>query len=374
MAGPSVQPIVIWFGRVGDLILMSALLEILRRRYGCPCHLIGAGSWLAQLYATHPDVARVSCLRRYTAWLFDRAWWRARRALRASGSAPVYVCETDPRKLARIQRLLRSSAIAPGRCLYIAPHATAASAHWVDRLVGFGRLTPPAFNADDYPWPTPAPRAAPLLEVSPAARAEGAAWLQRQGWGEQPLVLVQPGNRRTMRGRSLRLSAADDKAWPLQRWAQLLHHLHRHMPQARIILCGAPREKLLLKWIAAETQLAAVTPAQLPLPRLLALCERAHSMVSVDTGPAHAAAALSLPLVVLFGAHSQGEWLPRSPSGSQVLGVGGPPYSERLEQISVDTVFAAWCALNGRLRAPPAGAGAATAAALTSPAAPATAP
>jgi heptosyltransferase-2/heptosyltransferase-3 len=372
MAAPSVQPIVIWFGRVGDLILMSALLEILRRRYGSPCHLIGAGSWLAQLYASHPDVARVSCLRRYTAWVFDPAWWRTRRALRASGAAPVYVCETDPRKLARIERLLGAGGIAPARRLYIAPPVSAARAHWVDRLVDFARLTPPALNAADYPWPSPAPRAAPLLQVAAAARTECAAWLAAQGWGEQPLVLVQPGNRRTMRGRGLRLSAADDKAWPLERWAQLLHQLHRHLPQARIIVCGAPREKLLLKWIAAETQLAAVRPAELPLPRLLALCERAHSMVSVDTGPAHAAAALSLPLVVLFGAHSQREWLPRGPSGSQVLGVGGPPYSERLEQISVDTVFAAWCALNGR-SAPPPGEHA-PAAALTSPAARATAP
>src|SRR6267143_1267565 len=67
MSAPPVQPIVIWFGRVGDLILMSALLEILHRRFGSPCHLIGAGSWPAQLYAAHGDVARVSCLHRYTA-------------------------------------------------------------------------------------------------------------------------------------------------------------------------------------------------------------------------------------------------------------------------------------------------------------------
>ena len=71
MPAPPVQPIVIWFGRVGDLILMSALLEILHRRFGSPCHLIGAGSWPAQLYASHSDVARVSCLHRYTAWVFD---------------------------------------------------------------------------------------------------------------------------------------------------------------------------------------------------------------------------------------------------------------------------------------------------------------
>jgi heptosyltransferase-2/heptosyltransferase-3 len=68
-------------------------------------------------------------------------------------------------------------------------------------------------------------------------------------------------------------------------------------------------------------------------------------MISVDTGPAHAAAALGLPLVVLFGGHSQAEWLPRSSSGSPVLGIGGPPHSKRLDEIPVETVFATWLEL-----------------------------
>ena len=359
MPAPPVQPIVIWFGRVGDLILLSALLEVLHRRFGSPCHVIGAGSWPAQIYAAHSDVARVSCLHRYTAWVFDPAWWRTLRALRARRADPVYVCETDPRKLARIRRLLRFSGTEAVRCVFLAPesspgdtldtalpHASKiAPTHWIDRLVSFGRLTPAAFNAADYPWPAPPPRGAPLLTVSAAARAECAAWLERQGWGERTLILVQPGNRRTMRGRRLRVSAADDKAWPLERWAALLHRIHARLPQAVIVLCGAPRESLLLEWIAAAAQLPAVAAVELPLPRLLALCARAHSMISVDTGPAHAAAALGLPLVVLFGAHSQQQWLPRSPTGSPVSGVGGPPQSNRLDQISVEAVFAAWCAL-----------------------------
>ena len=107
-----------------------------------------------------------------------------------------------------------------------------------------------------------------------------------------------------------------------------------------------------VEWVAsgraAAAQLPAVLAAELPLPRLLALCERAHSMISVDTGPAHAAAALSLPLVVLFGAHSQAEWLPRSPSGSAVVGVGGPPHSSRLDHIAVPTVLEAWRGLEPR--------------------------
>jgi heptosyltransferase-2/heptosyltransferase-3 len=293
-------------------------------------------------------VERICCLRRYTAFMFDRAWWSAWRALRASRNDPVYVCEYDPRKLARIQRLLTLSGTDPGRCLFITREACFAQPHWVDRLVSFGRLTPPSLNAADYPWPSPAPLGAPHLQVARAARAECAAWLEARGWADRPLVLVQPGNRRTMRGRKLRAASADDKAWPIERWAALLHRVHERLPQALIVLCGAPRESLLLSWIASATRLAAVQPVELGLARLLAVCARAHSMISVDTGPAHAAAALSLPLVVLFGAHSQEEWLPRSPSGSPVVGVGGPPHSNRLDQVAVETVFAAWSALPGR--------------------------
>ena len=58
MSAPPLQPIVIWFGRVGDMILLSALLEILHRRYGSGCHVIGAGAFPAQIYAAHRDVAR----------------------------------------------------------------------------------------------------------------------------------------------------------------------------------------------------------------------------------------------------------------------------------------------------------------------------
>jgi glycosyl transferase family 9 (putative heptosyltransferase) len=342
------QPIVIWFGRVGDMILLSALLGILHRRYGSPCYLIGAGSWPAELYATHADVGRISCLHRYTVFAIDPVWWSTVRALRARGDSPVYVCEFDANKLARIQRLLDMAGIAAERCLYITREASYRERHWIDRLVSFGHLTPPAFNAADYPWPSPAPLSAPHLEVSPEARRSCDAWLEAAGLAGRPLILVQPGNRRTMRGRRLRVADDDDKAWPLERWAALLQRVHAHMPEARIVLCGAPRETLLLEWIARATQLPAVVAAELSLPRLLALCERAHSMISVDTGPAHAAAALSLPLVVLFGGHAQAEWLARSPAGSPVIGVGGPPESRRLDEVPMERVFAAWCALPGR--------------------------
>ncbi|MGH8199750.1 MAG: glycosyltransferase family 9 protein [Steroidobacteraceae bacterium] len=361
------NPVVIWFGRIGDMIMLSTLLEILHRRFGQPCRIIGAGGWTAQIYRAHPNVAEVICLGRHTAFVLDREWWRARRALRADRAAPVYVCEDFPHKLPRITRLLRWSGTAANRCVIMADMLAAARLrgqepeHWVDRLGALGRCTPPAFREADFPWPEPAPRCAPHLEITAAERAECEAWLASRGWLGRPLVLVQPGNQRTMKGGARqRVSRDDHKAWPVERWAELLRHVQQHLqlrlPQALIVLVGAPQEEAFLEQIRAAAALSSGNTAVLPLRPLFALCAQSHSMISVDTGPAHAAAAVGLPLVVLFGAYPSRVWQPRSAVGSPVIGVGGPPAASRLDQIPERVVFDAWCGLLDRLRADPIGA------------------
>ncbi|HEV2270254.1 MAG TPA: glycosyltransferase family 9 protein [Steroidobacteraceae bacterium] len=358
------HPVVIWFGRIGDMIMLSALLEILHRRFGQPCRIIGAGSWTAEIYRSHPDVAEVICLGRHTAFFLDREWWRALRALRADRGAPVYVCEDFPRKLPRSRRLLQLSGTPASRCVFMHEMLAAAERrgqapeHWVDRLVALGRCTPPAFREAEFPWPEPAPRCAPQLEITPAERAECETWLAAQGWLGRPLVLVQPGNQRMMRsGTRPRISPDDHKAWPVGRWAALLRdveqHLRLRMPQAVILLVGAPQEEAFLDLIRAEAKLPAINIAVLPLRRLFALCAASHDMISVDTGPAHAAAAVGLPLVVLFGAYPPRVWQPRSAVGSPVIGVGGPPVANRLDEIPEPAVFDAWCGLLVRLQAGP---------------------
>ena len=66
MSASPVQPVVIWFGRVGDMIMLTALLEILHRRFGRACRVIGAGAWSQEIYEGQPDVAETLWLRRYT--------------------------------------------------------------------------------------------------------------------------------------------------------------------------------------------------------------------------------------------------------------------------------------------------------------------
>ncbi len=344
------------------MIMLTALLEILHRRYGRPCRVIGAGGWAAEIYRSHHDVAEVICLGRHTAFFLDREWWRARSALRAGSNAPVYICEDFQKKLPRITRLLRWSGTPASRCVLMTDVLAAAKRqgkaleHWVDRLVAMGRCTPPAFREADFPWPEPPPHCAPLLQVTPTERSECAAWLESRGWLGRPLVLVQPGNQRMMKGRP-QVLPDDHKAWPVRRWAELLQHLqqqlHKRMPQALIILVGAPQEAAFLELIRAEAKLPEIEMAVLPLRALFALCARSHSMISVDTGPAHAAAAVGLPLVVLFGASPPQMWQPRSALGSPVIGVGGAPLASRVDEIPEAAVFDAWCGLLDRLQPGP---------------------
>lgn len=338
-------PIVIRLGSFGDMLNLSALLHFLHRRYGRPCVVVGSGPWNQPVYLDNPDVERVWVLHRYLPFLLSPVGWRLLAALRHSRPAPVYVCDDDKR-LPRVRRVLRLSGIDPRRCVFI-EKAPRQGEHHLDRLLRFGQQTPAALRAESYPLPGATPAYAHLPRVRDGERAALAEWLAARGWAGRPLILVQPGNRRTMstrRARHRRLNR-DDKAWPAQRWIELFHRIHARTPQALIVLCGARQEVPMLRQLRAAAQLDAVVVASLALRPLFALCEAAHSMISIDTGPAHAAAALGLPLVVLFGGQPQSRWLPRSAAGAPVIALGGPPLSSHVERIPVEAVFEAWSSL-----------------------------
>jgi ADP-heptose:LPS heptosyltransferase len=87
----------------------------------------------------------------------------------------------------------------------------------------------------------------------------------------------------------------------------------------------------------------------LPIPRLIALLSRAAGLVTVDSGPAHAAAAVGCPLVVLFGRASPALYRPWGTAGADVKVLTGRIDGEpSMLGIAATQVIEAWSAL--RLR------------------------
>lgn len=342
MPVPSAAPLVIRFGAFGDMVLLTPLLHLLHRRYGQACRVLGSGSWLEPLFAGHPDVnATLKLTSRKRPYWLDASQRQLVALLRTEPPGPVYVC--DDYSVDKIRWLLARAHVPADHCVFANPGCRLREGeHWIARWTRFAAMTPAAYAATPTADALDA-RDSPYLVVTHNDRADLAAWLHAHDCGIAPLVLLQPGNKRTLkRGRAGQIG--DDKYWPRENWVAVIHAVLARVPDARVILCGAPPEAPMLRAIAADAGSRSVLAAgdELPLRRLLALCACASAMISVDTGPAQAAAALGCPLIVLYGAQPRSLWLPRSANGSTVVPLGGLPERNRIDAISVDEVTAAW--------------------------------
>ncbi|MCK7592823.1 glycosyltransferase family 9 protein [Pseudomarimonas salicorniae] len=348
MNDPTAPPLVIRFGAMGDMVLLTVLLDMLAERYGRPCDLLTSGAWSRALLEGQPSVSTITVIgSRTRPYWSDPQQWALVRALRARSPGAVYVVDTT--KQDRLQAWLRRAGIADRHVLLRQRDPNETTRPWIERLQRFGQLAPQAHAAVP---PASALPAHPRLVVGDAARADLAGFLAARSI-EGPLWLLQPGSKRTLkRGRLAALD--DDKWWPVERWSGLANALLANGRAAHVLLCGAPPEQPLLQSIVTATgdgRVHALGDA-LPLPRLLALCRIAVGMTSVDTGPAHAAVALGCPSVVLYGRASRSAWLPRGPAGTTVVPIGGEEDGlSRVADIALDQVLEASLALPPR--APP---------------------
>jgi ADP-heptose:LPS heptosyltransferase len=347
---PSISPVVIRFGRLGDTILLQPLLHKLHLRYGLPCRALLLGEWSAPMYAGQPDVGQVVPIRSQNGALWaSPSRLRAVLALRRMRGAPFYICENEPRFSTKVRPMLRLAGIPDEQCEFITSMPHHADEHQIDWLTRFGDRTPAAFQAAYGATQVEVTGASRLL-VTPAERADCDEWLKSQGLSDRPLIPLQPANKRTMRWNGIRHPDDDDKSWPVESWAALARAIVGRIPEAQLLLCGSPDEKAYLETICAAAGIPSmkVVAGDLPLPRLKALLAIAHSMVSVDTGPAHMAAVMDCPLVVLFGNRLPSMWAPRSPKGSDVTVLGGLPAVRRVCEIDPAQVIHAWSDLRPR--------------------------
>ena len=338
------HPLVCRFGALGDMVLLTPMLRLLYARSGLPCDIVGIGGFNRALFAEMPWVRNVYTIdSRSKPYLINRSQRDLVKALRARQHRFAWVCETNRKSY----RLLARAGISRGDCANQLDLSPVPGEHYCEKWLRLGNLSPNGFDAA----PIEQSPAGTELFVSPAEIDECRAWLAARAIDAQaPLLCIQAGSKRTMRrGRVDR--ASNSKYWHERNWAAVIDAVIEQLPGAQVMLCGVPAESDMCSAIEANCahsgQVHNVAD-DLPIRRLLALLSLAHSCISVDTGPAHAAAALNCPLVVLFGKADPDRFRPRSLDSpiEMLLGHGSDGEAD-IANIGVQQVISAWQAAGG---------------------------
>jgi heptosyltransferase-2/heptosyltransferase-3 len=342
----TVRPLAVRCGAFGDMVLLTALIRVLHARFGTPVDVLTSGPWSEPLLRGQPGVGEVWSLRsRKTPYWLSTGQRRAVRALTARRTGPIWYCDAND----DARKLLERAGLPETLMVDVRDHALMPAEHATEQWRRLAQLNPGDASASG-PTLTDAELAAVApgccLAVSDSQRRDRAAWLRTRGLSSAPLILVQIGNKRTMR-RGLKRLAVNNKYWPLERWAEVLRHVRAQYPRHELVLLGAGPEFELNESAARLAGISRVHNAadDLPIPRLVALLERARGLITVDSGPAHAAAAVGCPLVVLFGKALPSLYRPWGVAGADVRvirgEVDGEPDMLGIEPRSVIDAFSA---------------------------------
>jgi heptosyltransferase-2/heptosyltransferase-3 len=366
------RPLAVRCGAFGDMVLLTALIRVLHARFHAPVDIVTSGPWSEPLLRGQPGVGDIWSVRsRKTPYWLSGDQQRLVRRLRARGIGPTWYCDGSDAARPLLARAgipeefivdVKNHPLLPDehateqwrRLAQIMPAAIAARAALPEgtrlvnaRLVG-AELPGADLVAAELATVTPGC----YLQVGESQRIDLDSWLRARGLSAAPLILIQAGNKRTMR-RGLRRLAVNNKYWPSERWAEVLRQVRLQCPHHSIVLLGTGPEYALNQELAALANIEGLHNAadDLPIPRLVALLARAAGLITVDSGPAHAAAAVGCPLVVLFGKALPSLYRPWGTAGADVKVLCGEVAGQP-DMLGIDarSVVEAWSGL--KLRPP----------------------
>jgi len=357
----TVRPLVVRCGAFGDMVLITALIDELHRRHADLVDIVTSGPWSEPLLKGQPGVGDIYSVRsRKMPYWLSRDQQRVVRRLRQRGVGPTWFC--DGNEAAR-PMLTRAGITAP-YIVDVRDHPLLPGEHATEQWRRLGRLDPSIGavggavreGSAAVPGGVPVPGGAGggcQLAVSAAQCAALMTWLRARGVTQQPVIAIQVGNKRTMR-RGLKRLAVNSKYWPNERWAVVLRHVRQRLPDHAIVLLGTGPEYELNADLAARTGIERLynVADDLPVPRLVALLAYAEGLITVDSGPAHVAAAVGCPQVVLFGKASTALYRPWGTLDADVKVLTGQSGGEP-SMLGIETaeVIAAFDALRLRSRA-----------------------
>ena len=191
----SERPLALRCGAFGDMVLLTALIRVLHTEFRTPVDIVTSGPWSEPLLHGQPGVGEIYCVRsRKTPYWLSLDQQRIVKALRARGPGPTWFCDGDRAAMPILER-----AGFPSRCIVdVKDHALLPGEHATQQWRRFAQIMPAALGSTPNP-DIEAVIPGCYLQVTQAQRSQLDTWLMGRGMGDQPLILMQIGNKRTMR-------------------------------------------------------------------------------------------------------------------------------------------------------------------------------
>jgi lipopolysaccharide heptosyltransferase II len=269
---------------LGDVIQALPVLRLLKLHWPDAEIFWWIDSTLAPLLEADPDLAGVVRFERKR-WGKPRHWpemLRSIRRLRAAGFDLVIDLQCLARSaafawLASGKKLVGLDEVREGaRGFYdLALPRKSFHTHAVDWYLSvLPPLGVPVHN--QFTWLPPQPDVAAIIQYK---------WPGARRW-----IALQPGAR------------WQNKRWPVEYFAELVRLLTRAQPDLHFAILGGQDDHLLGEIISeAAPEHCLNLCGQTSLPEMVEWIRRCEFMVTNDSGPMHAAAALGRPLLALFG-------------------------------------------------------------------------
>ena len=273
---------------IGDAVMSLPALEAVRKNFPESHIAVLARPWVTPLYENHPAVNEVIPYKRGNGYLKDSSEFlrviRLIRALRFD-LAVLFQNAFEAALIARLGGIkIRVGYNTDGRGLLLS-HCVARGAevlklHQVEYYLTLLRA---------LAWD--APTKDPELRASSVATARVKALLSATGIGDRDeLIGLSPG-----------AAYGPAKRWPVERFAAIGDRAIKEWG-VRVVVIGSQKEKDLGERLIAGIVSGAVNCCGMTgLGEALALIKRCQLFVSNDSGLMHAAAALKVPTVAIFG-------------------------------------------------------------------------
>jgi ADP-heptose:LPS heptosyltransferase len=166
------------------------------------------------------------------------------------------------------------------------------------------------------------PNRVPVIKSNPAGNFAVEALLKKEkAQSGELLVGLFPG------------AGNPSRKWPLEHYAQLADHLIRN-DRVRVVVFAGPEERELVPQMRTLFPAKTIFLDRLTIPQLVSAQARLTVLISNDTGPAHLAAAVGAPVIVILDVPTPHSFVPHGDQHRVICGA-------EITKIGVDEVYQA---------------------------------